>query len=110
MLLVGVSVPKNSQGEACGTGAVDILTKLKDPRAASQDSHVIEIQEESKQFMSEFFERVGACPCVAMHSQPCVTPCGALSRTRVLSVLQVAPRLAARRRRKREKRSLHHYY
>ena len=57
MLLVCKCVPTNSRGEACDTGAVDILVKLKDPR--SQDAHVIEIQEESKQFMSEFFERVG---------------------------------------------------
>ena len=99
MLLVCKCVPTNSRGEACDTGAVDILVKLKDPR--SQDAHVIEVQEESKQFMSEFFERVG-CPSVAINLQPRVTPCGSLSRTRVLAVLQVALRLVARRPQERK--------
>ncbi len=52
----------------CGAGAIDILWQLKDPRR--QDEHVIEIQEESKQFMSDFFERVPARPTLAapMHA------------------------------------------
>ena len=41
------------------SGAVDILWQLKDPR--SKDEHVIEIDEESREFMVEFFERVRQC-------------------------------------------------
>lgn len=37
-------------------GAIDILWQLKDPR--NTDEHIVEIQEESRQFMAEFFERV----------------------------------------------------
>jgi t-SNARE complex subunit (syntaxin) len=41
------------------SGAVDILWQLKDPR--SKDEHVIEMAEESREFMVEFFERVRQC-------------------------------------------------
>lgn len=82
----------------CGAGAIDILWQLKDPRR--QDEHVIEIQEESKQFMSDFFERVPARPTLAapMHATSHVSQTSARVRIRVLAVLRCCVMRAPARR------------
>mmetsp|Transcript_79543 Transcript_79543/g.116604 ORF Transcript_79543/g.116604 Transcript_79543/m.116604 type:complete len:345 (-) Transcript_79543:132-1166(-) len=63
-LLVNDSVAQAASNGAPAThlelsGAIDILWQLKDPR--NTDEHIVEIQEESRQFMAEFFERVRQC-------------------------------------------------